>query len=70
VLIIEAYLFGGCFVDNGPFSSEETVKARMKHILEKLDASDPTQAVTIAAGTASSMKLFKDDSCQKPTTRP
>jgi len=50
VLIIEAYLFGGCLVDNGPFSSEETVKARMKHILEKLGASDPTQAVTIAAG--------------------
>lgn len=31
------------------FISEETVKAHMKHILEKLGASDRTQAVTIAA---------------------
>jgi len=31
------------------FISEETVKAHMKHILEKLAASDRTQAVTIAA---------------------
>lgn len=30
------------------FISEETVKAHMKHIMEKLDASDRTQAVTIA----------------------
>ncbi len=28
--------------------SEETVKAHMKHILEKLNASDRTGAVTIA----------------------
>ncbi len=28
--------------------SEETVKAHIKHILEKLDAADRTQAVTIA----------------------
>ena len=31
------------------FISEETVKAHMKHILDKLGASDRTQAVTIAA---------------------
>jgi DNA-binding NarL/FixJ family response regulator len=31
------------------FISEETVKAHMKHILEKLGANDRTQAVTIAA---------------------
>lgn len=31
------------------FISEETVKGHMKHILEKLGASDRTQAVTIAA---------------------
>jgi DNA-binding NarL/FixJ family response regulator len=31
------------------FISEETVKAHMKHIMEKLGASDRTQAVTIAA---------------------
>jgi DNA-binding NarL/FixJ family response regulator len=31
------------------FISEETVKAHIKHILEKLGASDRTQAVTIAA---------------------
>jgi DNA-binding NarL/FixJ family response regulator len=31
------------------FISEETAKAHMKHILEKLAASDRTQAVTIAA---------------------
>jgi len=31
------------------FVSEETVKAHMKHILEKLRAKDRTQAVTIAA---------------------
>jgi DNA-binding NarL/FixJ family response regulator len=30
------------------FISEETVKAHLKHILEKLDADDRTQAVTIA----------------------
>jgi DNA-binding NarL/FixJ family response regulator len=30
------------------FISEETVKAHIKHILEKLGASDRTQAVTIA----------------------
>jgi DNA-binding NarL/FixJ family response regulator len=31
------------------FISEETVKAHMKHIMEKLGASDRTQALTIAA---------------------
>jgi len=31
------------------FISEETVKAHIKHILEKLGANDRTQAVTIAA---------------------
>jgi DNA-binding NarL/FixJ family response regulator len=31
------------------FISEETVKAHIKHIMEKLGASDRTQAVTIAA---------------------
>lgn len=31
------------------FISEETVKAHIKHILEKLGASDRTQAVPIAA---------------------
>jgi len=31
------------------FIAEETVKAHMKHIMEKLGASDRTQAVTIAA---------------------
>jgi DNA-binding CsgD family transcriptional regulator len=30
------------------FISEETVKAHMKHIIEKLGANDRTQAVTIA----------------------
>jgi DNA-binding NarL/FixJ family response regulator len=30
------------------FISEETVKAHIKHIMEKLDANDRTQAVTIA----------------------
>jgi DNA-binding NarL/FixJ family response regulator len=31
------------------FIAEETVKAHMKHIMEKLGASDRTHAVTIAA---------------------
>jgi DNA-binding NarL/FixJ family response regulator len=31
------------------FISEETVKAHIKHIMEKLGANDRTQAVTIAA---------------------
>jgi DNA-binding NarL/FixJ family response regulator len=36
-------------IANRLFISEETVKAHIKHILEKLGASDRTQAVTIAA---------------------
>ncbi len=35
-------------IANRLFISEETVKAHIKHILEKLGASDRTQAVTIA----------------------
>jgi DNA-binding NarL/FixJ family response regulator len=31
------------------FISEETVKVHIKHIMEKLGASDRTQSVTIAA---------------------
>jgi hypothetical protein len=38
------------------FISEETVKAHMKHILEKLGASDRTQAVTIAARSEASFR--------------
>jgi DNA-binding NarL/FixJ family response regulator len=30
------------------FISEETVKVHIKHIMEKLDASDRTEAVTVA----------------------
>ena len=36
-------------IANRLFISEETVKAHLKHILEKLGASDRTQAITIAA---------------------
>ena len=35
-------------IDRILFISEETVKAHLKHIMEKLNASDRTQAVTIA----------------------
>jgi DNA-binding NarL/FixJ family response regulator len=36
-------------IANRLFISEETVKAHLKHIMEKLGASDRTQAITIAA---------------------
>jgi DNA-binding NarL/FixJ family response regulator len=36
-------------IANRLFISEETVKAHIKHILEKLGASDRTQAITVAA---------------------
>lgn len=35
-------------IANHLFISEETVKAHLKHIMEKLGASDRTQAITIA----------------------
>jgi DNA-binding NarL/FixJ family response regulator len=39
---------GTKFAGHSNFISEETVKGHVKHIMEKLDASDRTEAVAIA----------------------